>query len=56
MAAAVYDDEGIGGDGEVVHERNVKVLRAYNERTFLRGLTRIFGVSRNSVTRWLKKS
>ena len=33
-----------------------EILRAYNERASLRGLTRIFGVSRNTVTRWLKKS
>lgn len=32
-----------------------KFLRAYHERTSLRGLTRIFGVSRNTVSSWLKK-
>jgi transposase-like protein len=31
------------------------ILRAYDERSSLRGLTRTFGVSRNTVTRWLKK-
>jgi transposase-like protein len=36
--------------------RKEEILRAYNERTSLRGLMRIFGVSRNTVTRWLKKS
>ena len=33
-----------------------QILRAYQERTSLRGLTRIFGVSRNTVSAWLKKS
>jgi IS1 family transposase len=30
-------------------------LRAYEERSSLRALTRTFGVSRNTVTSWLKK-
>ena len=33
-----------------------KILRTYQERSSLRGLTRIFGVSRNTVSNWLKKS
>lgn len=32
------------------------ILAAYHERTSLRGLTRLFGVSRNTVSGWLKKS
>ena len=32
------------------------LLRAYQERSSLRGLSRSFGVSRNPVTAWLKKS
>jgi transposase-like protein len=32
------------------------ILRAYQERSSLRGLSRTFGVSRNTVTSWLKKS
>lgn len=31
------------------------ILRAYDERSSLRGLTRTFGVARNTVTTWLKK-
>ena len=31
------------------------ILRAYQERSSLRGLSRTFGVSRNTVTAWLKK-
>ena len=36
--------------------RKAQILRAYQERTSLHGLTRIFGVSRQTVTAWLKKS
>jgi transposase-like protein len=32
-----------------------QILRAYDERSSLRGLSRTFGVSRNTVTAWLKK-
>ncbi len=32
-----------------------KILRAYEERSSLRGLARTFGVSRNTVSAWLKK-
>jgi transposase-like protein len=37
-------------------QRKEEILRAYSERTSLRGLTRIFGVSRQTVMAWLKKS
>src|SRR5215204_7207863 len=36
-------------------ERREEILSAYQERSSLRGLTRTFGVSRNTGTRWLKK-
>jgi transposase-like protein len=32
------------------------ILRAYQERASLRGLRRVFGVSRTTVSGWLKKS
>ncbi len=32
-----------------------QILRAYQERSSLRGLTRTFGVSRNTVSVWLKE-
>ena len=32
------------------------ILATYQERPSLRGLTRVFGVSRNTVSVWLKKS
>ncbi len=41
-------------NGYTEHER-VAILRAYEERSSLRGLSRTFGVSRNTVSGWLKK-
>ena len=32
------------------------ILAAYHERPSIRGLRRVFGVSRNTVATWLKKS
>lgn len=32
------------------------ILAAYHERPSLRGLCRVFGVARNTVASWLKKS
>ncbi len=37
-------------------QRKAMILAAYHERMSMRGLARTFGVSRNTVTRWLKKS
>src|SRR5215204_7285073 len=37
-------------------EEREQILRAYDERSSLRGLARTFGVSRNTVTGWLKKA
>jgi transposase-like protein len=36
-------------------ERKREILAAYHERSSLRGLRRIFGVSRTTVTAWLKE-
>ena len=36
-------------------EHKETILRAYQERSSLRGLERTFGVSRNTVSAWLKK-
>jgi transposase-like protein len=36
------------------HEQDT-ILNAYQERSSLRGLTRTFGVSRQTVTSWIKK-
>ncbi len=37
-------------------EERETILRAYDERSSLRGLERTFGVSRKTVSTWLKKS
>ncbi|MBA3570295.1 MAG: helix-turn-helix domain-containing protein [Pyrinomonadaceae bacterium] len=36
-------------------QERARILRAYHERSSLRGLSRTFGVSRQTVTAWLKK-
>ena len=36
-------------------QERAQILRAYDERSSLRGLSRTFGVSRNTVTSWIKK-
>lgn len=36
-------------------EEKQTILRAYQERSSLRGLTRTFGVSRTTVSRWLRE-
>ncbi len=36
-------------------EEREQILRAYSERSSLRGLSRTFGVARNTVTKWIKK-
>lgn len=36
-------------------ERRAEILHALHERSSLRGIERTFGVSRNTVTSWMKK-
>jgi insertion element IS1 protein InsB len=36
-------------------ERQEEILRAYQERPSMRGISRIFGVSRNTLADWIKK-
>ena len=36
--------------------RKEEILRAYQERSSLRGIERTFGVARQTVASWLKKS
>jgi transposase-like protein len=43
------------GTNEYPPERKAEILLAYQERSSLRGLQRTFGVSRQTVTKWLKK-
>ena len=49
---ASLDDPSPVGYSEA---KKAEILRAYEERSSLRGLARTFGVSRNTVTAWLKK-
>ncbi len=42
-------------NGYTPQERET-ILRAYHQHSSLRGLTRTFGVARNTVSEWLKKS
>ena len=43
------------GSNAYSDEERELILRAYDERSSLRGLQRTFGVSRNTVTSWIKK-
>ena len=36
-------------------ERKAEILRAYQERASMRGVTRIFGVARSTLARWLRE-
>ncbi len=36
-------------------EQKERILAAYFERPSMRGIARLFGVSRNTLTEWLKK-
>ena len=44
--------------GSAAYDETTKaqILAAYHERGSMRAMTRIFGVSRNTVLAWLKKS
>ena len=37
-------------------ERQEEILRAYQERPRMRGISRIFGVFRNTLADWIKKN
>jgi transposase-like protein len=43
------------GSASYAPERKEEILRAYQERSSLRGLERTFGVARSTVIGWLKK-
>jgi len=44
------------GSNAYAPQKPEEILNAYQERSSLRALTRTFGVSRSTLTRWLKKS
>jgi transposase-like protein len=50
-AYGVLDPEPTGYS----EEEKRKILRAYQERGSMRAIERIFGVSRNTLSKWLKK-
>jgi len=37
-------------------ERKAEILKAYEERSSMRGIQRTFGVDRHTLSKWLKKS
>ena len=37
-------------------ERKEEIIRAYQERSSMRGVSRTFGISRTTLGKWLKKS
>jgi insertion element IS1 protein InsB len=41
--------------GHSTEEQKEMALRAYQERVSMRGITRIFGIARQTLTQWLKK-
>lgn len=50
-AYGVLDPEPKG----YTEEEKERILRAYQERSSMRGVERVFGVSRNTLSKWLKK-
>ncbi len=36
--------------------QKAQILAAYHERCSMRGVSRVFGISRNTLSTWLKKS
>jgi transposase-like protein len=42
-------------NGAYTEEQKEQILAAYNERSSMRGIQRTFGVSRNTLSSWLKK-
>ena len=48
-------EQGAASQATLSEERKAEVLRAYQERSLLRGLSRTFGTTRKTITQWLKK-
>ncbi len=48
-------DASLGGRTHP-EEFRAQVLAAYQERASMRGVCRVFGISRNTLAAWLKKS
>jgi transposase-like protein len=45
----------VDATGRYTPERTEEILRAYHERSSLRGIRRTFGVVRQTLARWLKQ-
>ena len=48
-------EQGAASQATLSEERKAEVLRAYQERSSLQGLSRTFGITRKTITQWLKK-
>jgi len=46
----------LGTTGHYTPERREEILRAYQERSSMRGIQRTFGVARTTLARWLKQT
>ena len=46
---------GVSEPKGYAEEENRKILRAYQERGSMRAIERIFGVSCNTLSRWLRR-
>lgn len=55
LTGAVYSRQNAGSNAYTDAFRQ-QVLAAYHERCSLRGVCRIFGISRQTLVTWLKKS
>ena len=49
-------EQGAAPKQRYSEERKAEVLRAYQERSSLQGLSRTFGITRKTITQWLKKN
>ena len=48
-------EQGAASQATLSEERKAEVLRAYQERSSLQGLSRTFGITRKTITQWFKK-
>jgi hypothetical protein len=47
--------ETIDATGRYTEERKEEILRSYHDRCSMRGISRIFGVARETLARWLRQ-
>jgi transposase-like protein len=46
----------LGVEAKYSAERKAEILRAYHERSSMRGISRTFGVSRPTLAKWLREA